>query len=273
MENLTPITRKETFLAKAAGQDVETPTPVTREEVFLDAIAKGGGGGSGSLPSVTSSDNGKVLGVDDGAWAAQGDITVSASMYNSYFVELTGETPTLAELQALYKSGRKLILDFGLNMKVALDASAEAVTYTVFMGESVRLTFPDMEYDGTSKVMAMFYDDDGVLGYHIYIIPNNKFIVTLTPTSPDYSGTMDKTVAEINAAYEAGQEIVFRLYDSPVAHYDIALAFARQDSDSNRYYVFYILDTGNNIIINAWTTSNPLGNGYYTKVYSITPAS
>lgn len=45
---LTPKTRKEVFLAAAAGQDVTTPTPVTREEVFLDAIAKGGGGGGGS---------------------------------------------------------------------------------------------------------------------------------------------------------------------------------------------------------------------------------
>lgn len=45
---LTPKTRKETFLAAAGGQDVTTPTPVTREEVFLDAIAKGGGGGGSS---------------------------------------------------------------------------------------------------------------------------------------------------------------------------------------------------------------------------------
>lgn len=45
---LTPKTRKETFLAAAGGQDVTTPTPITREEVFLDAIAKNGGSGGGS---------------------------------------------------------------------------------------------------------------------------------------------------------------------------------------------------------------------------------
>lgn len=49
MEELTPITRKETYLAKAAGQDVTTPEPVTREEVFLNAIANGGGSGGGVL--------------------------------------------------------------------------------------------------------------------------------------------------------------------------------------------------------------------------------
>ena len=37
-ENLTPITRKEMFLAKAAGQNVKTPEPITREEMFLSKI-------------------------------------------------------------------------------------------------------------------------------------------------------------------------------------------------------------------------------------------
>ena len=41
------ITRKEKFLAKAAGQDIETPTPITREEIFLSKIGAGGGGTSG----------------------------------------------------------------------------------------------------------------------------------------------------------------------------------------------------------------------------------
>ena len=58
MEELTPVTRREVFLAKAAGQDVETPTPVTREEMYLKKIAENGGS---SLPSVTDYDNGKVL--------------------------------------------------------------------------------------------------------------------------------------------------------------------------------------------------------------------
>lgn len=46
-ENLMPITRKEMFLAKAAGMDVETPEPITREEMFLSKIQGGGGGGGG----------------------------------------------------------------------------------------------------------------------------------------------------------------------------------------------------------------------------------
>ena len=44
-ENLTPITRKEMFLAKASGQNIQTPTPITREEYFLSKITGGGGSG------------------------------------------------------------------------------------------------------------------------------------------------------------------------------------------------------------------------------------
>lgn len=62
-ENLTPITRKELFLAKAAGQVVETPMPITREEMFLDNI-QGGSGGS-TLPRqqkvVDITENGTVV--------------------------------------------------------------------------------------------------------------------------------------------------------------------------------------------------------------------
>lgn len=35
---LEPITREEYFLARAGGQDVETPEPMTREEHFLEDI-------------------------------------------------------------------------------------------------------------------------------------------------------------------------------------------------------------------------------------------
>lgn len=44
---MEPITRKEMFLAGAAGQDVPQLTPVTREEYFISQISAGGGGGGG----------------------------------------------------------------------------------------------------------------------------------------------------------------------------------------------------------------------------------
>lgn len=44
---IKPITRREMFLAKMGGQDVQTPTPITRKEMFLQKIAENVSGGSG----------------------------------------------------------------------------------------------------------------------------------------------------------------------------------------------------------------------------------
>lgn len=50
-EQLEPITRKEMFLAKAAGMDIKTPEPITREEMFISMISSGGGAGE-KLPEA-----------------------------------------------------------------------------------------------------------------------------------------------------------------------------------------------------------------------------
>lgn len=48
-----PKSRKESYLAKAAGMDVTIPEkPESRLEQYLDAIAEGGGGGGGGGPTV-----------------------------------------------------------------------------------------------------------------------------------------------------------------------------------------------------------------------------
>ena len=58
-EQLEPITRKEMFLAKAAGMDIKTPEPITREEMFISMISGGGTGGSGPvIESLTVTENG-----------------------------------------------------------------------------------------------------------------------------------------------------------------------------------------------------------------------
>ena len=44
---MKPLTRKEFFMAKAAGQTVPDIEPITREEHFLNQIAESGGGGGG----------------------------------------------------------------------------------------------------------------------------------------------------------------------------------------------------------------------------------
>lgn len=103
---------------------------------------------------------------------------------------------------------------------------------------------------------------------------SNKFIVTLTPTSPDFSGTMDKTVAEINAAYEEGQEIWFRVY-AGTSYSDVPLA--RTGNDGSQYPSFnanFLYDeAGVLVLIYTSPTDNGTKQTYGTKVYSLTPAS
>lgn len=57
-ESLTPITREEMFLAKAAGMDVETPPPITRREMFLSQISGGSGGSAPVVKPITVTENG-----------------------------------------------------------------------------------------------------------------------------------------------------------------------------------------------------------------------
>ena len=65
-----PQTRGEQYLNAIATGDASgiPPVPQTREEMYLDEIAKNGGGGG--LPKVDAEDNGKVLRVVNGSWAA-----------------------------------------------------------------------------------------------------------------------------------------------------------------------------------------------------------
>ncbi len=104
---------------------------------------------------------------------------------------------------------------------------------------------------------------------------SNKFLVTLTPASADYSGTMDKTVAEINAAYEAGQEIVFRIYASATLYYDLPCSNV-EANQVNDYLIMGAFGIMYDLLI-LFKTHDPdrdgTGHTYYTTLYSLTPAS
>lgn len=82
-----PESRKEQYLAKAAGMDTEIPAkPMSREEQYLNAIAEGGGGGGGYVLPIASASTlggikvGENLSIDINgvlsALASGGDIPV-----------------------------------------------------------------------------------------------------------------------------------------------------------------------------------------------------
>lgn len=61
-----PLTRRELYLAKAAGQDVTLPeTDLTREEMYLREIANGGGGGDVTKEYVDNAISNAVADIDD----------------------------------------------------------------------------------------------------------------------------------------------------------------------------------------------------------------
>jgi len=66
----------------------------------------------------------------------------------------------------------------------------------------------------SSSLPEVYPADDGkflmVVNGEWHVV-DTTFVVNCTPTSPDLSGTMDKTPAEIYAAYQAGLEIIVRL--------------------------------------------------------------
>ena len=105
----------------------------------------------------------------------------------------------------------------------------------------------------------------------------NPFIVTLTPTLQNYSGTMDKTVAEINAAYEAGQKIVFRVIASATEYMDVDCTARYADSDSAypSFNAFVIITNPMHafIFIGTGVTDDGTDNDYSTTIYPLTPMS
>lgn len=103
-----------------------------------------------------------------------------------------------------------------------------------------------------------------------------KFIVTLTPTAPDYSGAMDKTVAEINEAYEAGQEIWFKLHTSASDYIEVPVQLVGHDTTlAYPSFETSVVQSGANLQVFASTNATDDGTKqtYSTTVYSLTPAS
>lgn len=112
--------------------------------------------------------------------------------------------------------------------------------------------------------------DSGVWGAQNPI--GKPFIVTLTPTAQDFSGTMDKTVAEINAAYEAGQEIWFKIaVGSDWTVYPLSRV-GKASADTYPSFNCNALYDENNVLVMIYTatTNDGTRQTYSTKVYTLT---
>lgn len=104
---------------------------------------------------------------------------------------------------------------------------------------------------------------------------NVPFVVNLTPTAQDFSGTMDKTVAEINAAYEAGQQIVFRTMMSATTYIEVDFAARWFGGATYPSFNGFILNGENHALIFAFTgaTNDGTKSTYSAIIYPLTPMS
>jgi hypothetical protein len=99
-----------------------------------------------------------------------------------------------------------------------------------------------------------------------------KFIVTLTPTALDYSGTMDKTETEISDAYEAGKQIVFRIVGAPgYDHIDVNVTEALYNATYNRWIMSAYLVMLPDTLIYIYNSLTSAGDSarYWTKIYPL----
>ena len=103
----------------------------------------------------------------------------------------------------------------------------------------------------------------------------DPFIVTLTPTAQDYSGIMDKTLSEIQTAYNVGKNIVFRVLTSQTTYVNVPCTFASNLGFTYMDFGATIILPSNNIMIAAETTASNDGTKatYKTTVYPLTPMS
>lgn len=105
-----PITRKEMFMAKASGQNVNTPKPITREEMFLERIAE-------NVGETSCKDIIETVGCDTLTW--DGNTEGLYSVMGAYY-HVSAVAPTFEELQ----QGGTVTLS--TNVSVSFDSTAVA---------------------------------------------------------------------------------------------------------------------------------------------------
>ena len=244
------------------------------------AMIKGLGGGGSSLPSVSAADNGKVLAVKNGAWAAQERVvTLYANVNSSNEIILDDDNGySFSELKAYAESGYSFIchlattgIGFDLTCPVyPIEIRAYGID---FAGEAVLDTVP---FTRAYVRFEVYEDGDDSWGISGTFGGGNKYIVTLTPIALDYSGTMDKTAKEITDAYNAGQDIWFKITTFP-GFDDVeipcnSVTFAT--GYTNGCFHGEIIDTSMDVMILILTGDTiDSDTSYTTHIYSLTPAS
>ena len=217
----TPLTRQEQYLnAIATGENGGIPdTPYTRTEMYLDAIARNGGGG---LPPVTSSDDGKVLAVENGAWAAAEDALVCTFTKSGDNISCD---KSRTEILAAYDAGKQVygkcnlyslfgnnFVGTGIFRLVNVDETNNrhvtfACEYYLPGDSSAADRCATLYIRGTTFLSNYAWSAASVTDNTLYV----DYTITGQPVDNSYPLSCSHTLAQIAAAQAAGREVLGRL--------------------------------------------------------------
>lgn len=137
-----PITRKEQYLAKAAGQDVEIPAkPITREEEYLDAIAKKPGGGGGTSDYSQLENKPQINGVTLTGNKSASDLSLASAndLAGKTNTSVVGTVESSATASKAYAANAYLVLG-GVLYRVTSDIASGGTIVTSGAGQNVVAT-------------------------------------------------------------------------------------------------------------------------------------
>lgn len=187
-----PITRKEAYLAKAAGQDVEIPAkPITREEEYLDAIAKGSGGGGGTSDYSQLTNKPQINGntLTGNKTASQLGLASTADLAAKADNETVGTVESSATASKAYAVGNYLVLNGVLyRVTTAIESGGSIVTSGV--GQNVTATTI------TAEMEAVEIDYDDWMELTQQERETGNWFVMNYPSVP--APTVDYSTSEVN---------------------------------------------------------------------------
>lgn len=185
-----PITRKEQYLAKAAGQDVEIPAkPITREEEYLDAIAKKPGGGGGTSDYEQLNNLPQINGVTLSGDKSASDLSLASAN------DLAGKQDAITA--GLYIQMQNNEISVKRDISKA-DTAVNYVCNTVGIGSFTIKKYVNgeqvgstIQYEYTTIVGAQNIDDVFTVSYNA---TTANWVITNTVASNEHPAGYEKTM-------------------------------------------------------------------------------
>lgn len=235
---------------------------------LIKSMAKGGGGGS--LPPVTPADNGRVLKADYGE---PDNISFRPNLPAAVAIEVNAQTLQYSGSPLTSEEIEHVMNDGGLTVNLMSGATEVGVMFARVASvdeyntdDIVLDTGLGYAFDVDMRLVVRIDTSTG--GVAVFDNSGDNFVIALTPTSLDMSGTMSKTPQEITSAYYESKKIVFSISTLGLEVEAEATQFAFGENISAGAYIIY-----NDSLIMVRTSSTDDDATYSATIYSLTPAS